>query len=265
MLGSLVVGLFVCLPMLSYALSGTNADDVEVKIYAKLGGDWFKVSTKHADNKGVVEIKNVIPGWYKIVIDDDDEESGQDLAVRIRMRDRDGKRIKEKTEVEAYMDIDDVKTAIGVYETDKRGWLKVSGLTSESKYYLDIDEKDGSSVSEKDGRYRIKVKAKIDESDWFRALYKRTDENKLLEIKNVLPGKYKFSYKKSDASETDPFTLKIRMIDEDGKKIKEETDINLYAYVNKVKTLIGTLTTDAKGWLTIPGTMTKMKYKLSID
>lgn len=259
----IVVGVVVALPLCVSALSGTNAGDVKVKIYAELGDDWFKVATKHADQHGVLELKNAIPGWYRMEIDEDDVESSQSLAARIRMRDRDGARIKDSTEVKAYMDIGGVKTQVATYETDKSGWFEMSGVASEAEYYLDVEE--DFSVSDKDGKPRIKVKAKVDDSEWFRAMYKRTDENKVLEIENVLPAKYKFKYKSDDAAITDPFTLKIRMVDEDGRKIREETDFNLYAYVEKQKVPIGTITSDRKGWLVLPGTMTGMKYKISID
>ena len=259
----LLVGLFVALPFYAFALSGTNANGVKVKIYAELGDDWFRASTKHTDSHGVLELKDAVPGWYRMEVDDDDVEAGQTLAARIRMRDKDGARIKDKTDVEAYMDIGGTKTLVATYETDKSGWIEMSGVTSGSEYYLDVDE--DFSVSKKDGKPRIKVKAKVDDSNWFRALYKRTDENKVLEIEHVLPAKYKFKYKSGDASEADPFTLKIRMRDEKGRKIREETDFKLYAYVEKQKVPIGTVTTDSKGWLILPGTMTGMKYKISID
>ncbi|MEA1926324.1 MAG: hypothetical protein U9M90_03745 [Patescibacteria group bacterium] len=260
-----VASLLLVSPFVASAVSGTKAGGVKVKTYAKLGGDWFRVSTKHADSHGVLELKNVIPGWYKMVIDSRDVKSGQTLVTQIRMRDRDGKRIKRKTDVDVYVKVNDKKVLAATYESDKSGWIEMAGVTSETKYYLDVSEANNSSLSEKENCPRIKVKAKIDKSDWFRALYKRTDENKVLTIKNVLPGKYKFSYKRGDRSIDEPFTLHIRMIDEKGKKIREATDVNLYAYVNKVRVPVGVLKTDSKGWVTIPGVMTKMKYKIELD
>lgn len=257
---------FFVAPLLASAgVSGTNAGDVKVKIHVKQGGEWFKAKTMHTDSNGVLELKNAIPGWYKMVIDDDDVEPSQTLAAKIRMLDREGKRVKEKVDVDAYVDIGGTKTFVTTYETDKSGWVELSGITSGTKYYFDIKEKDGVSLSKKDGRPRIKVKAKIDGSDWFRAAYKRTDQAKVLELENVLSGKYKFSYKNGDASLADPFTLKIRVRDEDGKKIRKPTDVDLFAYINKVRVPVGTLKTDSKGWLIIPGVMTKMKYKIEVD
>ncbi len=260
-----VTGFLLVSPLIVSAASGVKTGGVKVKTYTKQGGDWFRVSTKHADSHGVLELKNAIPGWYKMVIDSKDVKSGQTLVTQIRMRDRDGKRIKSKTDVDVYVKVNDKKVLAATYESDKSGWIEMAGVTSETKYYLDVSEANNSSLSEKENCPRMKIKAKIDKSDWFRALYKRANENKVLTIKNVLPGKYKFSYKNGDGSIADPFTLNIRMIDEKGKKIKEATDVNLYAYVNKVRVPIGVLKTDNKGWLTIPGVMTKMKYKIEID
>ena len=256
--------LFMLSPLIASAISGTEAGDVRVKVYSKQGGDWFRVLTRHADSHGVLELKNVVPGWYKMVIDDRDVESGQTLAAKIRMRDRDGKRIKEKTNVDVSVDLNGTKTLAAVYESDEKGWIKMAGLTSETKYYLDISEADGSSLSDKENCPRIKVKTKISNNDWFTSLYKRADENKMLTIKNVLPGKYKFSYKSGDRSVTEPFTLRIKMLDEKGKKLDEATNVKLYAYVSKVRTPIGVLKTDSSGWLTIPGVMTDMKYKIDL-
>ena len=251
-------------PLVASAVSGTEAEDVRVKVYSKQGGDWFRVLTRHANSHGALELKNVVPGWYKMVIDNRDVESGQTLAAKIKMRDRDGKRIKEKTNVNVYIEINGAKTLAAVYESDKSGWIEMAGVTSETKYYLDVAEANSSSLSDKENCPRIKVKTKIDNSDWFTSLYKRADENKILTIKNVLPGKYKFSYKSGDRSAAEPFTLRVRMLDEKGKKLEGITDVKLYAYVSKVKTLIGVLKTDSRGWVVIPGVMTEMKYKIEL-
>jgi len=256
--------LLVLSPLIASAVSGTNAGGVRVKVYSKQGGDWFRVLTKHADSHGVIELKNVVPGWYKMVVDSRDVKSGQTLVAKIKMRDRNGRRIKEKTNVDVYVKVNGAKTLAAVYKSDNKGWIKLAGVTSETKYYLDVSEADSSSLSDKENRPRVKVKTKIDNSDWFVSLYKRTDENKVLTIKNVLPGKYKFSYKSGDRSAAEPFTLRVRMLDEKGKKLKEATDVKLYAYVNKVRTLVGVLKTDSSGWLTIPGVMTEMKYKIDL-
>ena len=257
-----VAAAFLVVPFATKALSGTNANNVKVKVYAKQGGDWFRALTRRTDNDGVLKIKNVLPGWYRMEIDDDDVTSGQDLAVQLRMTDVKGRRLKEETDVDVYYDNAGTETFYSTFETDDDGWLKISGLIPDLEYKMDISKNDMSSVSKKDGMARIKVKAKIDKSDWFPSAYQRTDENMVLELENVLPGKYKFKYK--DRSEAEPFTLRLRVRDEDGKRIKEEVDVDLYAYINKQRVPIGTMKTDARGWVTIPGTMTNMKYKIKV-
>jgi uncharacterized surface anchored protein len=264
-LSLLALAALVFVPAATRALSGTNVNDVKLDVKAKLGGDWFVALNMHTDKNGVVRIKNVTPGWYKFIIDEDDEESGQTFAVQLKMLDNDGRKLKEKTDVELSAEISGTEVAIGTVETDKDGWLEVEGLSSDVPYELKISDKDKSHLSKKDGEVRIKVKAKIDHSDWFPTAYKRTKENRVLEVENVLPGKYKFKYKNGDASPAEPFTLRMRVRNEDGEKIKEATDVNLYAYVNKVRVPVGTIKTDAKGWLTVPGVLTNMKYKVDVD
>ena len=252
-------------PVATNALSGTNADDVEVDVKAKYEGEWFTALNMNADDDGVLRIKNVTPGWYKFIVDDDDEESGQTLAVQLRMLDNDGRKLKEKTDIELSYKANDIEVPIGTVETDDDGWLEIEGLSPDTPYELKIDENDDSHVSKKDGEVRIKVKAKIDESDWFPAVYRRTKNNRVLKVENVLPGKYKFKYKSGDADPAEPFTLNMRLRNEDGEKIKEITEVELYAYVNKVRVPVGTMMTDTKGWITIPGVLTNMKYKISVN
>jgi len=222
-----LLGVVFIVPFCVNAFGGTSADSVEVEIYAELGDDWFQVATKRTDSHGVLELKDAIPGWYRMEIDEDDQETGQTLAARIKMRDRDGARIKEKTDVDAYMEIGGTKTLVATYRTDKSGWIDMEGITSGTEYYLDVDE--DFHVSKREDQPRIKVKAKVDDSEWFQAVYKRTDPGRILEVENVLPAKYKFKYKSGDAAITDPFTLKIRMVDDEGKRIKEPSaqDIQL--------------------------------------
>ncbi len=263
---SFVLGAFLLFPPSSFALEGSNADDIKIKFYAKQGGEWIKASTKRTDDKGVLEFKNVLPGWYELKLEnEDDKENGQTFAVRARMVDNEGQRIKEKTDVSLYYENSfNKKIKIAVLETDNNGWLELPGVYPEIKYFFDIDEDDNAHLKNKDGRARVKVKAKIEGSSWFQARYIRTDDSNLVELENVLPGKYKFSYNKKDRTSDRPFDLKIRMLNENGEKIKEKTKVKLYAYQNKNKVLVAELETDSRGWLFLPGTMTKMKYKLSI-
>jgi len=253
-------------PFTANAVSGTNADNVRVKVYAEQGDEWFRALTRRTDSDGVLTIKNVLPGWYKMVIDEDDQTSGQTLAVKLRMLGPEGKKIRERTPVDLYAMVGETKVAINTVNTDTRGWIELSGLSSGVKYLLDIDEKDASSLSSKDGRARIKVKTKVDGSDWFVSAYKRTDTAMVFEAKNVIPGYYKFSYKAGDRDPALPFTLKIRLRDEDGNRIKEPTLVKLWTYLGPEKTLtpVGQLMTDHRGWVTIPGVMTEMKYKIEV-
>ncbi len=266
MMLAFIMGGFLVVPFVSQAISGTNADNVKVKVYAKQGEKWFKALVRHTDNKSILTIKNVLPGWYKMVIDEDDQTSGQILAVRLRMLDSNGKRIHEEIPVNLYAKVNGVKTSIGSVETDKRGWIEVSGLSSGVEYLMDIDEKNSSSLSEKEGRARIKVKTKVAGNDWFVSAYKRTDTAMIFTAENVIPAYYKFSYKSGDRDPSLPFTLRIRLRDNKGEKIKEPTLVKLWTYLGPEKTLtsVGQMMTDAYGWVTIPGVMTEMKYKIEV-
>ena len=261
----LVIGGFLVFPLATQALSGVHADDVKVKLYTEQGGDWFRAMTIRADSHGVVEAKNVLPGWYKIKVNDDDATSGQTFAVRVRMLDLDGRRLKEDTNVDLYYDNNGTKTLVGTVETDDDGWLETSGLSADVEYKFEMSDHDDSHVSSDDGEVRVKVKAKIDESDWFASYYDVT-ENNILEVQNVLPGKYKFKYKSQDRDASVPFTLEARLLTEKGEKIKELTKVHIWAYMGpeKVKTFAGEVWTDSKGVVTIPGVYPGMKYKIEV-
>ncbi|MDA3814913.1 MAG: hypothetical protein PF549_00930 [Patescibacteria group bacterium] len=258
-----LLGLLLCAPV-ALADSGVNMDDVRVKLHAEQGGDWFRALTTRADDNGVVEAENVIPGWYKLKIDQTDVEGTQYVAVKMRMRDMDGKKLYKETPVDLYKNINDEKVFQGTVETDKKGWLEVENLSLDTEYKLEIDERDRGTSHQKDGRARIKVSAKIDDSDWFRAYYDRTNENMTLAVENVLPGEYKYRYNHGDRSPTLPFNLYARLVDEKGERLKEPTPVNLYAYVGGVKTPIGQVMTNARGEVFIPGVMTEMKYAIEV-
>lgn len=244
------------------ALSGVNADNVKIKVYAKQGGDWFRALYTETNSDGILEVKGAIPGKYRIEVKSSDVESGQVIAGRFRMLDEDGRRLTKKTDVDAYMYIGGVKTLVTSLESDKEGWVSLSSITPDVVYSFDV--RGESSLSKKDDKYRVEVSAKIDDSDWFRARYKRTDTSKVLRANNVLPGKYKFKYKESDAPASAPITLKLKMLDDDAKEINKKTTVNLYAYINGQKALIGTMKTDKDGWITVPGALTEVKYKITV-
>jgi 5-hydroxyisourate hydrolase-like protein (transthyretin family) len=258
-----LVGAFFMVPLFAGAVSGTNVDNLKIKAYTKQGEKWFKASTSRTDSHGVLTKERILPGWYKFKVRGEDEKSGQTLAVKLRMLDTDGKKITEKSNVDLYYkDTAGTKIFINRIETDKKGWVNLSGLSFDTEYKLDV--KDDASLSKKDNKIRIKVSAKIDGSDWFRSRYKRTDETGVLNVEDVLPGKYKFKYKDGDRDVALPFNLKARMLNEKGEQVKEATKIQLYAYINKVKTPVGELMTDERGWVTIPGVMTGIKYKIDL-
>lgn len=265
-----LVGVFFLVPFYTKALSGTNAKKVKVKIYAEQNDVWFRSGTKRTDEKGVIKLKNVLPSWYKFKVADKDIEDNQTLAIEIRMLDNEGRRIKEKTDVDIYVKINGESVYAQTTETDKDGWLKLEGLAPGTKYKLSIDEKDNASLSHKDGKIRIKIKANAlsrssgDWTGWFHSGYFRTDENRILEAINVLPAKYKFSYKTEDSALNIPFILKARMLDEDGAEIKKPTTFLLYYELNDELQPAGTVTSDDDGWVTIPGLLPGMKYKVNI-
>ncbi|HDH07627.1 MAG TPA: hypothetical protein ENG89_01240 [Candidatus Moranbacteria bacterium] len=261
LLGMAALALMVT-PLASNALSGTNADDVEVRIFTKQGGEWFKVKTKKADFRGVLIAKNVLPGKYKVEVADEDVTTPQTLAGEFKMLDSEGRRIDHKTDVDVYMYISGVKTLIVTYETDADGWLDLPSMTPGASYYFDVKEE--SDLGSTEGKIRIKVKSKIEGSEWYQSLYSRTDENGVLRIKDVSSGKYKFKYKSGDADPAQPFILQLRMLKNNGKRIKDKTDVELFVYMNKVRVKVADLETNADGWLTLPGVMTGMKYKLKV-
>ncbi len=263
----LVVGSFLVLPWVTMAISGIDSGDTRVKIYAEQGGDWFRALTLRTDSHGVLEIDNMLPGWYKAKVNEGDEESGQKVAVEAKMLDLDGREIDQKTTFDLYYKNDaGDSVAIGSVETDDDGQLEVPGLSADTEYKFDLDERDDSSVGQKDGKVRIRCKAKVDQTDWFTAYYNRTDENRVLEVENILPGRYKFKYKEQDGDITLPFTLDARFLNEDGERLKQSTKVHLWAYLGPEKTLTfaGEVWTNARGEVMIPGLMHDVKYKVEV-
>ena len=260
----LACAMLMATPFLAQALSGADVDDIKIKVETKQGGDWFDAIRKETTDRGVLKIKDVLPGWYRFSRPREDTRSGQALAVELRMLDNDGRRINEKTDIDLSMMMGDNEVEIGKLEIDEDGWIKIEGLNFDTEYKMDISDKDDASLSHKDGKARVKVKAKIDDSDWFPSYYDRTDENYVLEIDRVLPGKYKFKYKTGDRDPNLPFTLDITMLDERGNDLDEPTAFNLYTYINKIRVPIGTVVTDDEGRLLLPGIMHGGKYKIEL-
>jgi len=257
------------LPLTTLAVSGTNIDEKYVKVHTKQGGEWFVARKVKTDNDSSLRLKGVLPGKYKFELDKDDQKLNQTLGLKLKMRDADGKKIKEKTKVDAFIYIGNTKVFINTFKTDKSGYLKLEGITPGMTYELRV--KGDGKVSKGDNLARIKVKTKIDGSDWFSSVYEQLDvdssglTNGILEMTNVLPGKYKFKIKSSDSYDMrKPFTVKARMRKDSGKKIKKPTQVNIYAYPYGVKTKIAEMTTDEKGWIMLPGAQPDMKYRLKV-
>jgi hypothetical protein len=264
----LASGVLLFIPLSTKAVQGLNADDARIKIYTEQGDDWFRAITTRANKEGVVEVKDVLPGWYRMEIDEDNVKNTQYLGVRLRMLDKDGKRLNEETSVDLYVKLNGDKIFIGKIETDERGWLETEGLVSGYEYKLEFDKTDSASLHEKEGSPRVKVKAKIRDSEWFNCFYERTNDAKVLEVRDVLPGYYKFSYKKGDRDPRLPFILSARFRDEDGDRLKEPTPIKISVYQKKdgedVRIPVGIITTNHRGEANIPGVMTEMKYKVEV-
>lgn len=264
----LLGGLLAVAPAVVKAVSGVNADNVRVKIYTEQGDDTFRAITTRTNDDGVVVAKDVLPGWYRMDIDEDHVQDSQSLGVRLRMLDKDGKRLNEETTVDMYVKLNGEKYLAKQVKTDDSGWLETSGLVSGNEYKLEFDSTDSASLHEKEGSPRVKVKAKVRQSDWFNAFYERTNDAKVLEVRDVVPGQYQFSYKTGDRDPALPFVLKARFRDEDGERLKEPTPIKLSVYKEQggeeIRHLVGTVMTNHRGVATIPGVMTEMDYKVEV-
>ncbi len=249
--------------------SGTNTDDIYVTVKAKQGGEWITAFKGKTDEDSALRLKGVLPGKYKFEIDEDDEKAGQTLGLELKMKDEDGKNIKEKTDVDAYIYIGDSKVFINRFRTKDNGYLNLEGITPGMTYELKV--KGDGKVKKDEGLARMKTKTKIDDSDWFSSTYDLLDPdptgltNGILEVENVLPGKYKFKVKSGDPYDArKPFMLKARLRKDNGKKIKEPTKVSIYAYPNKIKTKVGEVMTDAKGWILLPEVQPHVKYRLKV-
>lgn len=257
-------------PFTALGVSGTNIDEEYIEIKTKQGGEWFTARQVKTDDDSTLRLKDVLPGKYEFKIDDDDKKPGQSLGLELRMQDERGRRIKDETDVDIYVYINDTKTFAGTIETDDEGWLELNGAALDTVYELDV--KDDGSVKRKNGLARIKVKAKIEGSDWFYSDYDRLEAdptgktNGIYELKNVIPGKYKFKMKSGDPYDpTKPLIVKAQMRKENGKRIKKPTEVKIYAYVLGTKTLAGKVMTDDEGWIFLPEVRTDMKYRLKVN
>ncbi len=243
-------------------ISGTNAKHVDVTVKTKQGGTWFTARATTTDQDGVVTLKNALPGKYRFFIDSDDRRDSQTLALQVRLLDERGRRFTDRADVAVSVYTEDgTEVVVGTYRTDRHGWLDLVGITHGTTYKLDV--KDTAHLKKKKNKPRVRVKAKIDDSKWFPAVYKRLRTDGTLRVRDVLPGSYKFSYKRGDAQEDQPFTLHMRLRTEDGKTAKRKK-VTVYAYPFGIKRKIGTFKTTRTGDLVLPGVRTGMKYKIRV-
>ena len=253
-----LVALGLSLPHPSLALSGNRISNTPVKVYTRQGNHWFLAMKKRTDEKGILKVEDVLPGKYKMKVSNSDTKTGQALAINLKMLDAQGRKIRKKMTVSLYQYVSDTQYFIGTVQTDNDGWIKVSGLSLDTEYLIDLDS--GSFIHKKYGELRIKTKAKIDRSDWFQSSYKRTEKN-TLEVINVLPGKYKFRAVNRPADQT--FTLHACLLDKNGQKARH-AKVNLYGYIGGVKTLLGKVKTDKNAWIKVPGVSTGITYRIKV-
>jgi len=288
----------------SKAGSTTKLAGVKVHLYSKLGGEWFIGKTKKINKDGVLEYKNAVPGWGKVLLAGSDTKkrsaayAGETFTFKVRMLDDKGRRIRKATPVDIYAKIGGVKHFVATLKTDKDGWIIVPGAMLGTESLLDI-KGTGSKFSKEDGsRPIVKVRSKMKEDgDWFTALQKKLDDDRTLTIRNAGPGKSEFKYvgpyekisvsdlidnlnesgklsdklaekfKESDfAGKTfpKPFTLKVQILDEDGHSIKKPTTVRMTVYL-KDRTIKGNMKTNSKGWLTIHGVPVNVQTKMEVE
>ena len=252
--------------------ASVNAENVEVKVYTKQGGEWFRAIKKETTLYGTLKLRKLLPGKYKLEVDDDDVQTPQILDVKAQMYDEKGREFDEKVDVEVYAYIDmtslpstvpgDDKVLVNIIETDSDGEVSLENVIPGMIYDIDVDE--DASLSKKTNRPRIKIKTKIDDSDWFYSQYERVDTTNTLKLKDVISGKYKFEYKEGDvANPMQRFNLYIRLRDEDGEKIKKSKKVKIYTYINDQKIPVGEFKTTNDGKLYLPNVMPG-KYKLDV-
>ncbi len=109
----------------------------------------------------------------------------------------------------------------------------------------------------------VTVKAKQG-GEWITARKQKTDKNGVLDLRNVLPGKYTFNVKSDDQVAGQSLGLDLRLLDDDGRKIKEKVDVAMYYYVGDAKLSAGTFRTNKKGELSLAGIVNGITYDLDV-
>lgn len=261
-------------PSSCFALSGIKTDNITVKLYFKRSPEWknyVKALTKDTDSKGVLEAKNVLEGWYKPVIEDNDIEDGQRLAVHLQMLNEKGQFLKN-AEVKMYTkNSSDEKIYIKTVNTDEKGWIESEGLVSGHEYYLEVnsDKDEIRKYSKRDNQPRIKVKGKKignkkQGENWIQGLYTRTDENQILDVGKIQEGYYEFYLKNGDVLPKGFFHAKAIILDSKAKRIKKITTLKLYAFPQNKKTYVGEVKTSEYGEVILPKLITNMKFQMVV-
>lgn len=254
-------------------LSYPKVENNYVNVYTKQGNDWFKAVKEKTDKQGDLTLNKMLPGKYRIE-KDDNSDNGSVVDVKANLYDEKGIKFNDKVEVNVYAFITftglvggapkpgNTKILAGTLETNKDGEIELNNVWIGLEYEIEVN--DNASLSKKTNRPRIKVKAKIEESDWFDTAYKRTDDTNTVYLKDVIPGKYKFKYKSGDVvNPMQKFNLHIRLRDDKGKKIKKSKEVTIYAYMNDQKILVGKFMTTKKGELYLPNTA-PIEYKIEV-
>lgn len=264
------IGLLPAYSMTKVA-EASSRESVSVKIYTEQGDDWFKAMKKSTDKYGTLILKKMIPGKYRLELSDDDKIKQPILTLKARMYDEKGRKFKEKTEVEvsAYIDLaslpayapGDTEVPVGVFETDSNGEVKLKNVIPGMEYKIDVD--DDASLSKKDDRPRMKVEAKIADSDWFDVAYARVDTTNTLYLRDVISGKYELKYKSGDADPTRRFNMLLKLRDDKGEKIREATKVKIYVYINDQKMPVGEFMTTKDGKIYLPNALPG-KYKIDV-
>lgn len=260
----------VAMPMFAFAASGKNIANTSIDVYTNQGGKWFVARRVKSNKNSFVKIADVLPGKYEFRINSKDVRAGQFLAVELQMRDNQGKILRKKTNVDVYVHTDAMPTLLATTATtNKSGKLTLNGITPNTVFELVV--RDSGSVKKDGSLARIKTKAKVSGSDWFDSNYSQLTldaskkTNGVLEVTNVLPGRYKFKVKNSDPYDaTKPFTVKAQMLDKNGKQIKKATNVKIYSDADKSRKLVAELKTDADGWVTLPAVQPGVAYRIKV-
>lgn len=251
-----IIVLLILLSKVAYA--AMNTSKVKVSVYTEQGDEWFKIIKKKTSFYGRLTFDKLLPGKYKLVIDEDGRQENQLVNLRAQMYDENGRAFNEKVDVEVYAYLDSAalpnivagndKTFIEEVRTNRDGLLKLINLTPGIEYRFDVD--DDANLDE-DDYPRIITKAQIEDSDWFDFDINYTDSKMTLYLKDMISGKYKFKYEDGDVEDpSQTFNLHLRFLDDNKERIKKTKDIvtvKVKTYTKEGKVTLGEYKTDRWG------------------